>query len=330
MKTTCIIDTYNQERFICEAIDSALSQEVLFDEILVVDDASTDGSREILNDRYGSNPNVKLIYRPVNGGQLACIQTGVLEATGDICCFLDGDDCFHEQYLQHVLEHYQSNPDSTCAYVTCKAFDQMVRRTFGKRGTQVTGITVGITLRGNTFVGAPTSCLSYRTDLLREIFPYPFLDDWIIRADDYLNGVSSILGAKKTFIDRELVHYRWHDQNNSWTMYKSLASYRRRLSLNRLRFYFAQNLTLDTESLNNELHREFATWANPSWQLLSWYLKAIFNGNQSFLRKIAQSASLLRHKLATVIKRSSHQAESLKHGKLLSSYGQCGNINEKI
>ena len=113
-------------------------------------------------------------------------------------------------------------------------------------------------------------------------------------------------------------------------MYKSLASYRRRLSLNRLRFYFAQKLTLDTESLNNELHREFATWANPSWQLLSWYLKAIFNGNQSFLRKIAQSASLLRHKLATVIKRGSHQAESLKHGKLLSDYGQCEDIDEEI
>ena len=318
VRTTCIIDTYNHERFITEAIDSALAQTVPFDEILVIDDASTDRSKELLDESYGSDSKVRLIHRSINGGQLACIQTGVLKATGDICCFLDGDDYYEKNYLQHVLEHYESNPHSTCAYVTCEAFDRPVRRVFGSNGTQTSGMTLGITLRGNTFVGAPTSCLSYRTELLREVFPYPYVEDWVTRADDYLNGVSSILGAKKTFIDKQLVNFRWHDRNNSWTCYQSLATYRRRISLNRLRTHYAQSHGLDLESLNNELHREFATWPNPSWRLLGWYTKAIIDGKQPFFRKTSQIASLLQHKFAMITNRKSQNADAVKTCKLLS------------
>ena len=91
LKTTCIIDTYNHERFVCDAIESALTQTLPFDEILVIDDASTDKSRSILQERYGDHERVDLIFRSSNGGQLACIQSGVLASTGDICCFLDGE-----------------------------------------------------------------------------------------------------------------------------------------------------------------------------------------------------------------------------------------------
>ncbi|MCH1495365.1 MAG: glycosyltransferase [Rubripirellula sp.] len=92
LTTTCIIDTYNHKRFVSEAIESALAQRVPFDQIIVVDDASIDQSQVVLEKRYGEDSRVNLIFRTTNGGQLACIQSGVERATGDICCFLDGDD----------------------------------------------------------------------------------------------------------------------------------------------------------------------------------------------------------------------------------------------
>ena len=332
MKSTCIIDTYNHDRFVCEAVESALAQSVAFDEILVVDDASTDQSQSILVERFGDDERVRLIFRSCNGGQLACIETGVLNASGDVCCFLDGDDQLDESYLRKVLQHYQENPTSQSAYVTCNAFDRSVRRTFARTGTKSTGISVGITFRGNTLIGAPTSCLSFRADLLREMFPYPMVSDWVIRADDYLNGVSSMLGVQKTFIDQELVQFRWHDRNNSWTCTQRLATYRRRLSLNRLRRYYETYLRFDASSLDSELHREFATWRDPSWKLFCWYLRTILRGRHSIPRKLAQAASLLQHQLITHWQSTPDDSASLHYCKPLTpaatvvnhSHSRCG------
>ena len=299
LKTTCIIDTYNHERFVCDAIESALTQTLPFDEILVVDDASTDQSRSILQERYGDHERIELIFRSSNGGQLACIQSGVLAASGDICCFLDGDDRLHSNYLERLLPHYQDHRQCTCAFVSCEEFDYLIRRPFSRPGNQIAGFSVGITLLGNTFIGAPTSCLSFRREILKKIFPYPLVSDWVIRDDDYLIGVTSLLGARKYYVDEKLVSFRWHDQNNSWTCKEKLASYRRRLSLNRLRCFYESSLGMDAESLYDDLHREFETWGNPSWKLLSWYARTILQSRQNLIRKMSQIASLIKHKIRT-------------------------------
>ena len=311
LKTSCIIDTYNHERFVCDAVESALRQTLPFDEIIVVDDASSDRSREILIERFGEHPKIRLLFRDQNGGQLACIQSGVLEASGDVCCFLDGDDQLDSRYLETLIPNYNADPTLQSAYVTCKAFDRSVRRIFANGGSQHTGLSLGITLRGNALIGAPTSCLSFQTKLLRQIFPYPLVSDWVIRADDYLNGASSLLGVRKKFVDQSLVQFRWHDRNNSWTIRERLATYRRRLSLNRLRCFYQEKLTIEGVQLDRDLHREFATWHSPSWKLLGWYLSAVMHGQSS--RKISQCGSMLLHKLRSVFQRTTEEIASLHY-----------------
>lgn len=84
-----IITSYNTAAFIGEAADSALAQEFPDKEIIIVDDASTDGSVEILK-QYGET--IRLIALESNGGAAAARNRGAALASGDYLVFLDGDD----------------------------------------------------------------------------------------------------------------------------------------------------------------------------------------------------------------------------------------------
>src|SRR5436305_907491 len=93
LKTSCLINNYNYAHFVGDAVDSALAQTVAFDEIIVVDDGSTDGSMELLTRRYGREDRVRVIRKP-NGGQLSSFNEGFLGSSGDLLFFLDADDVY--------------------------------------------------------------------------------------------------------------------------------------------------------------------------------------------------------------------------------------------
>src|SRR6185437_6905080 len=81
-----VITNYNYARFLPYSVQSALTQGA--DEVIAVDDGSTDGSREVIAS-FGSA--VKPIFKE-NGGYASAINIGFLAAAGDIILFLDADD----------------------------------------------------------------------------------------------------------------------------------------------------------------------------------------------------------------------------------------------
>ncbi|HEX5238856.1 MAG TPA: glycosyltransferase [Sphingomicrobium sp.] len=84
-----VVTCFNLERYIGEALESVLGQlEPGPLEVIVVDDCSTDASRELVS-RYAG---VKLLARKANGGVLNAMLDGVDVASGDVICLLDGDD----------------------------------------------------------------------------------------------------------------------------------------------------------------------------------------------------------------------------------------------
>jgi glycosyltransferase involved in cell wall biosynthesis len=105
LKFSIIISCYNQESFIKEAVDSALAQPCDSKEIIVVDDASRDGSVRILGE-YGDR--IHLIKFEKNQGPVAARNAGVSIATGEFLVFLDGDDLF----LPWALDTYLCIEDS--------------------------------------------------------------------------------------------------------------------------------------------------------------------------------------------------------------------------
>ena len=105
-----VINNYNYERFVREAIDSALAQTYPHTEVIVVDDGSSDGSDALLRERYGDDSRVMLISG-VNGGQLSAFQRGVNAVHAQVVCFLDSDDRWGPEYLARLGELYDARED---------------------------------------------------------------------------------------------------------------------------------------------------------------------------------------------------------------------------
>jgi glycosyltransferase involved in cell wall biosynthesis len=89
MIVSAIIPAYNRKKYIQRAINSVLSQTVPVDEIIVVDDGSTDCTGDLVAETYGSK--VRLI-RQKNAGVSGARRTGIAAARGQWIAFLDSDD----------------------------------------------------------------------------------------------------------------------------------------------------------------------------------------------------------------------------------------------
>lgn len=99
MLVSIIINNYNYESFLSQAIDSALAQTYPNLEVIVVDDGSTDDSCDIISS-YGDR--IISILKE-NGGQASAMNAGFSASKGDIICLLDSDDLFLPQKVSTVV-----------------------------------------------------------------------------------------------------------------------------------------------------------------------------------------------------------------------------------
>jgi glycosyltransferase involved in cell wall biosynthesis len=99
IRASAIIPTYNRAELTVRAVESALAQTSPPIEILVVDDGSTDDTREAMA-QFGSA--VRYVYQP-NAGVAAACNTGARQATGDWISFLDSDDVWLPSYFEQLV-----------------------------------------------------------------------------------------------------------------------------------------------------------------------------------------------------------------------------------
>ena len=107
MKISVIIPAYNAEKHVARAIESVLAQTRPADEIIVIDDGSTDGTADVIRS-FGDR--VILIQQP-NAGVSVARNTGINAATGDWIAFLDADDEWRPEKLKLQTDHLARNPD---------------------------------------------------------------------------------------------------------------------------------------------------------------------------------------------------------------------------
>jgi len=100
-----IIPTYNREAVIARAIESVLKQTYKFYEVIVVDDASTDSTNEIVS-KY---PEVKYIKHSINMNGACARNTGIEAASNDYIAFLDSDDVWLINKLELVSQFIIKN-----------------------------------------------------------------------------------------------------------------------------------------------------------------------------------------------------------------------------
>ena len=104
VRVSIIVVAYNVEGYIREALDSAVGQTMQDIEIICVDDCSTDGTAEILNEYAAKDSRVHVIRHENNQGPFVARHTGIVAATGQYVLFLDGDD----SYVPHACERLYS------------------------------------------------------------------------------------------------------------------------------------------------------------------------------------------------------------------------------
>jgi succinoglycan biosynthesis protein ExoO len=95
-----IVPCYNAERFVGRAISSALGQTGVNVEVIVIDDASTDGTASLVESLAANDPRVRLIQCDVNGGPGRARNRGLAAAKGEWVAILDADDWYAPQRLQ--------------------------------------------------------------------------------------------------------------------------------------------------------------------------------------------------------------------------------------
>lgn len=120
-----VIPVYNKERYLVETIDSVLAQTLPPDEIIVIDDGSTDRSAEIAAS-YGSR--IHLIRQP-NRGESIARNEGIEASTGEWIALLDGDDVWEPHKLERQFRALSTAEyDPVCVYSDVYLFDDSGQR----------------------------------------------------------------------------------------------------------------------------------------------------------------------------------------------------------
>jgi glycosyltransferase involved in cell wall biosynthesis len=209
---TVLIDTYNHERFIEEAIVSVREQDFPRGdmEILVVDDGSTDHTPEIVR-RFA--PHVRLLRKP-NGGQASAFNAGIPEARGEIVAFLDGDDWWVKEKLSVVMGYLNTRPHIGIVGHGIYEFDS---DTVSKNATIpqcARDISFDTVSNGKFFRQMMcffgTSRVTIRRSVVSRVLPVP--EELVVEADEFLSFMSTAYSAAG-LIQQPLTFYRLHADN---------------------------------------------------------------------------------------------------------------------
>jgi glycosyltransferase involved in cell wall biosynthesis len=241
-----VINNYNYERFLAQSIDSALSQTYPHVEVIVVDDGSTDRSREIL---ASYDRQIMAIYQS-NGGQAAAINAGIAAAGGEIICLLDADDLFTLDKIERVVELFARDLHSNSAKILHNSFAPIDRDgcllpasasvnilAFPRRESTalakfIRGYNADTFFTGELnqvchadglyefarryryvpYLGMPTSSISMSRLMAERLFPLP-VDGFKISADELIVKAAGLVGAVYS-TNLILTEYRLHGHNN--------------------------------------------------------------------------------------------------------------------
>lgn len=133
-KLSFVIPTFNRVAWVGQAIESCLGQAEQDIEVVVVDDASTDGTDELL-EHYNNNPRVKLIRNEENKGAGVSRNIGAEAASSEIIVVMDSDDLCIDTRAEETLKWFDKNPSSelvTFPYLTVDYFDNVIGNDDGK------------------------------------------------------------------------------------------------------------------------------------------------------------------------------------------------------
>jgi glycosyltransferase involved in cell wall biosynthesis len=213
MKISVILSNYNGERHIGETLDAVLAQTRPPDELVVVDDASADGSIQVIEGRLGrAEFDAKLIRHEKNGGQAAGFNTAFRAATGELVCTLDADDLWRPEKLAVVEEEAAKRKEFAIIQHQMEIYRDGEWTGRPVLPALATGDVWRLWLDYSIFPNfLPTSGLSFHRSALEKVLPMP--ETLRISADSFLTR-SAIAHGPLVSIEEPLGGYRIHGGNS--------------------------------------------------------------------------------------------------------------------
>jgi len=213
-RVSVIIPTYNYGHYLSEAVNSVLSQTFPIDEIIVVDDGSTDNTEETVR-TFGD----KVMYvRKENAGLSAARNTGIEHSTGDLVAFLDADDIWYPEKTEKQVALFEVDEEIGMTYSCVREFESDTGETIttwceGKEGWLADDL-----LR---FEGAAVIAVGSTGLIRRDVFEKVGKFDMELRhSEDWDLSYRISREFKIGFVREILVDYRNHGQN----MHKNVAA----------------------------------------------------------------------------------------------------------
>ncbi len=121
-EVSIVMPVLNGERYIAEAIDSVLAQTYTDYELVLVDDGSTDRTREIV-ESYTARLRVRYVTHPVRQGISRSVNDGVRSSSGRYITFLDHDDAWMPEMLAVQVGHLAKHPEAGMVHADFQTID---------------------------------------------------------------------------------------------------------------------------------------------------------------------------------------------------------------
>jgi glycosyltransferase involved in cell wall biosynthesis len=280
-----LINNHNNGPFLRECLESALGQGRPAEEVIVVDDGSTDGSRQILEQGYGTNPKVKIILQ-ANLGQTAAITRGLESATGDILCLLDADDRYKPNYLAELEAHYEARPHVDLTFCRFEPFGEAPYwgndsfLLFDPKKDYDFGYTALLTYFGNVdWIGHICSTLSLRAFLARKLALREVIDllNNRVQGEYPLLLAASLAGGRKYHLHQALIDYRHHAQSTTRHAHASVSGKYGWNYYNQVRLNFYKRRSAISDAMKWRLSEEAATIPDPLPEHLQLYRRAFLH-----------------------------------------------------
>lgn len=212
---SCVIPTYNDRVNLRRAVDSALGQQGVHVEVVLVDDRSDDATREFIDDLAKKDERIRTFFLPTNGGQGRARNLGAMLARGRYLAFLDQDDEHAPGWYQKARDHLDSHPSLGALSGHARVIDIPARLGIDESDLRIRGLSLvfvtNMVLRRSVFLasgGFPAGAV-WRSRIAGEdgVYRQSLVENWNGAAcgDEAVIHRAKEGGATVYFLDRSAV-----------------------------------------------------------------------------------------------------------------------------
>ena len=206
MKISVAMASYEGKKYIAEQIESILKNLKEKDELVISDDGSKDGTREVIGSF--KDERIKLVEGPKKGIKQN-FGNAIAHCSGDVIFLADQDDIWKSNKVAEVMKVFEDK-EVACVVHDCEVFDsesgEVIYPSFFEwRGSKAGKLK---NIWKNSYIGC---CMAFRAEMKKYILPIPdeleMHDQWI--------GILAEKHGKSVFLPKVLLRYRRHGGNNS-------------------------------------------------------------------------------------------------------------------